>query len=209
LDVFDTDGRKVAERFLGRLPRNHEIALDLADLDAPEGHAELVYDFRDGGSADGWLHALVRYEHRASNHVAETSFGAHIFNTAMTYRDEPQSYSGPPPGLSTRLFLKLGDGRRRSFAAMMYPASAPWHAASRTLLQLHDGAGMLLAERPVEIACSGSMMVWPHKLFPEELLEQAGPRGYVLIRDTTCRLFGYHGLMDEAGAFSLDHMFGF
>lgn len=209
LDVFDTDGRKVAERFLGRLPRNHEVAFDLADLHAPEGHAELVYDFRDGGSADGWLHALVRYEHRASSHVAETSFGAHIFNTAMTYRDEPQSYSGPPPGLSTRLFLKLGDGRRRSFAAMMYPASAPWHAASRTLLQLHDGAGVLLAERPVEIACSGSMMVWPHKLFSEKLLEQAGPRGYVLIRDTTCRLFGYHGLMDEAGAFSLDHMFGF
>jgi len=31
----------------------------------------------------------------------------------------------------------------------------------------------------------------------------------VLVRDATCRLFGYHGLMDEAGGFSLDHMFGF
>jgi hypothetical protein len=31
----------------------------------------------------------------------------------------------------------------------------------------------------------------------------------VLIRDPTCRLFGYHGLMDNAGGFSLDHMFGF
>jgi hypothetical protein len=41
------------------------------------------------------------------------------------------------------------------------------------------------------------------------LLQQAGPRGYVLIRDTTCRLFGYHGLMDDRGGFSLDHMFGF
>ena len=29
------------------------------------GHAELVYDFRDGGEADGWLHALFRYEDRA------------------------------------------------------------------------------------------------------------------------------------------------
>ncbi len=77
-----------------------------------QGHAELVYDFRDGGEADGWLHALFRYEDRQSGHVAESSFGAHIFNTAMTYRDEPQSYSGPPPGLSTRLFLKLGDRRR-------------------------------------------------------------------------------------------------
>jgi len=31
----------------------------------------------------------------------------------------------------------------------------------------------------------------------------------VLVRDLTCRLFGYHGLMDDAGGFSLDHMFGF
>ena len=40
-------------------------------------------------------------------------------------------------------------------------------------------------------------------------LRAAGPTGYVLVRDATCRLFGYHGLMDEAGGFSLDHMFGF
>ena len=209
LDVFDVDGGKVAERFLGRLPRGHALAVDLSELGAPEGHAELVYDFRDGGAADGWLHALVRYEHRQSLHVAETSFGAHIFNTAMTYRDEPQSYSGPPPGLSTRLFLRLGDRRRRSFAAMMYPASAPWHRRSRTQLILHDGSGAVLAEHTVEIACSGSMMVWPHEQFAGEAIERAGPRGYVLIRDMTCRLFGYHGLMDEDGAFSLDHMFGF
>jgi hypothetical protein len=31
----------------------------------------------------------------------------------------------------------------------------------------------------------------------------------VIVRDATCRLFGYHGLMDGAGGFSLDHMFGF
>jgi hypothetical protein len=29
------------------------------------------------------------------------------------------------------------------------------------------------------------------------------------VRDTTCRLFGYHGLLGRDGAFSLDHMFGF
>ena len=127
----------------------------------------------------------------------------------MTYRDEPQSYSGPPPGLSTRLFLKLGDRERRSFAALIYAASAPWHAQSSTTLLLHNGAGELMAERPLQIACSGSAMVFPHEAFGDALLEQAGPRGYVLIRDTTCRLFGYHGLMAENGAFSLDHMFGF
>jgi len=59
------------------------------------------------------------------------------------------------------------------------------------------------------LACSGSAMVWPHRVFGDAMLRRAGPRGYVLIRDTTCRLFGYHGLMDDAGGFSLDHMFGF
>jgi hypothetical protein len=210
LDVFAEDGGKVAERFLGRLPRDHGLAVDLGEMtDLAAGHAELVYDFRDGGGADGWLHALFRYENRASGHVAESSFGAHVFNTLMTYRDEPQSYNGPPPGLTTRLFLKLGDGARRSFAVLIYPASAPFHPASSTALLLHDGGGAQIAEAHIEIACSGSAMVWPDKVFGPETLERAGPHGYVLVRDSTCRLFGYHGLMDDRGGFSLDHMFGF
>ena len=207
LDVFDVNGGKVAERFLGCLPRDHDVALDIDDVAV--GHAELVYDVRDGGEANGWLHALFRYEHRRSGHVAESSFGAHIFNTVMTYRDEPQSYSGPPPGLSTRLFLKLGDARRRSFAVLIYPASAPWHARSATSLLLHDAAGTVIAEERAEIACCGSATVWPHEVFGGAALEQAGADGYVLVRDATCRLFGYHGLMDDGGGFSLDHMFGF
>jgi hypothetical protein len=207
LDVFDEAGNKQAERFLGCMARNHDVALEVDDVSA--GHAELVYDFRDGGEADGWLHALFRYEDRQSGHAAESSFGGHIFNTVMTYRDEPQSYGGPPPGLSTRLFLKLGDGRRRSFAVLIYPASARWHALSATMLLLHDGAGQVIAEHRVAIACSGSTMVWPHAVFGDAALRHAGPDGYVLVRDATCRLFGYHGLMDDAGGFSLDHMFGF
>ncbi len=209
LDVFDEQGRKVAERFLGRLPRDHDLTMDFDDIDIESGHAELVYDFRDGGRADGWLHALFRYEDRTSGHAAESSFGAHIFNTAMTYRDEPQSYSGPPPGLSTRLFLKLGDAKRRSFAVLIYPASAAWHPVSATVLQLFGSDGALLAESPIALACSGSAMVWPHAAFGDDALERAGAGGYVLVRDPTCRLFGYHGLMDDAGGFSLDHMFGF
>ena len=152
--------------------RDHDVALDVDDVAA--GHAELVYDFRDGGEADGWLHALFRYEDRQSGHVAESSFGGHIFNTIMTYRDEPQSYGGPPPGLTTRLFLKLGDARRRSFAVLIYPASAPWHAQSATVLMLHDGAGEVIAEQRVAIACSGSAMVWPHAVFGDAALRQAG-----------------------------------
>ncbi|MBS0561577.1 MAG: hypothetical protein JSR21_16130 [Proteobacteria bacterium] len=210
LDLFDTEGRKTGERFLGCLPRDHDLVLDAADLPGvAEGHGELVYDFRDGGEADGWMHALFRYEDKSSGHAAETSFGAHIFNTAMTYKDEPQSYTGKPPGLSTRLFLKLGQGRRQSFAVLIYPASAAWHPRSATKLMLHDGAGQVIAERPLAIACSGSATVRPHETFDAAALRAAGPNGYVLIRDETCRLFGYHGLTDDAGGFSLDHMFGF
>jgi hypothetical protein len=207
LDVFDQAGNQTTSRFLGCLPRNHSVAVEVDDVAA--GHAELVYDFRDGGEADGWLHALFRYEDRCSGHAAESSFGAHVFNTVMTYRDEPQSYGGAPPGLSTRLFLRLGDARRRSFAVLIYPASAPWRTQSATMLLLHDGAGQVIAERRLAIACSGSAMVWPHDVFGDTALRRAGPDGYVLVRDTTCRLFGYHGLMDDAGGFSLDHMFGF
>jgi hypothetical protein len=214
LDVFDPAGRLVAQRFLGCLDRGHAVAPDLDDLldaDAlPQGgHGELVYDFRDGGDADGWMHALIRVTDRRNGHAAETSFGAHIYNTAMTYRDEPQSYSGPPPGLSTRLFLRLGDAQRRGFAVLIYPASAAWHGMSATTLLLYDGNGAKLAEQTVRIACSGSMLIQPGTLFTADDIERAGRHGYIVVRDTTCRLFGYHGLMDQTGGFSLDHMFGF
>jgi hypothetical protein len=214
LDVFAPAGAQVGAQFLGRLSRDHALALDLDEILprgalAEGGHAELAYDFRDGGEADGWMHALIRYEDRRSGHAAETSFGSHVFNTLMTYKDEPQSYTGPPPGLSTRLFLRLGDRCRRAFAVLVYAASAPWHGRSDTHLLLHDGAGQVIAEDGLAIACSGSAMIWPHAVFGEATLAEAGAEGYVLVRDATCRLFGYHGLMDEAGGFSLDHMFGF
>jgi hypothetical protein len=215
LDIFDAEGAMVGQHVLGCLPRDHAVAVDFDDLLDPAalretgGHADLVYDFREGGEADGWMHALMRYERRDSGHAAETSFGAHIFNTLMTYKGEPQSYSGPPPGLTTRLFLKLGEGGRHSYSHLIYPASGPWHARSDTRLVLHDGAGTVLAEDGIAIACSGSALVRPDLIFSRALIEAARPGGYVLIRDRTCRLFGYHGLVDDRGGFSLDHMFGF
>jgi hypothetical protein len=214
LDVFAAGGGKIAERYLGVLARNHDVAVDLDDV-LPEGalaeggHAELVYDFREGGDANGWLHALFRFEDRVSGHAAESSFGAHVFNTLMTYKNEPQSYTGKPPGLSTRLFLKLGFGGRESFCVLIYPASGPWVEFSSTMLELYDGAGVLVETAPVAIACSGSAMIYPSRYFDAEKLRAAGETGYVLIRDTTCRLFGFHGVDDKAGGFSFDHMFGF
>jgi hypothetical protein len=213
--VYDPEGREIARHRFGRLPRAHAALLDLDRLAGVEalgegwGHVELVYDFAAGDAADGWLHALFRYRHRAGGHAAETSFGAHIFNTVLTYRGEPQSYSGPPPGLSTRLFLRLGEGGHDTLCHLIYPASRPWRPLSATEIVLYDGAGCEIARAALAIPCSGSRLWRYHALFPAPVRARAGQGAYIIVRDATCRLFGYHGLVGRAGAFSLDHMFGF
>ena len=211
--IYDAEGGEIARVPLGRLPRDHATALSLdtvADrIGTDYGHVELVYDFADGGSGDGWLHALFRYRHRASAHAAETSFGAHVFNTILTYRGEPQSYTGRPPGLSTRLFLRLGEGSYDSFCHLIYPASLPWRPTSSTEIILHNREGAEIARAALAIPCSGSRLLRYHALFDEATRVRAGAGAYAVIRDPTCRLFGYHGLLGEGGAFSLDHMFGF
>ena len=213
LYAYDPEGKELGGKSLGKLPRNHATLIDIADLlDGAEldwGHMELVYDFAEGGEADGWLHGLFRYEDKASGHVAETSFGAHIFNAVLTYKNEPQSYAGRAPGLSTRLFLSFGPEPYEPVCHLIYPASTPWHAKSATTLILHDRHGQPIAEHEVNIACGGSLLWTPSDFFSAADMKKAGPEGYVIIRDTTCRLFGYHGLTNGEKAFSFDHMFGF
>ncbi len=230
--VYDAQGREVARHDFGELVRTDSVAIDAEQigggaLNGDAGHMELVYDFPAATrGVDGWLHALFRYEDRVTGHAAESSFGAHIFNTVLTWKGEPQSYTGNPPGLSTRLFLRTapsmavpgaatkGDGDD-TFCHLIYPASTPWHGASQTNLTLHAGDGSEVATRTVNIACGGSLYWRLSDMFDKAERQRAaepGPvgGGYVLIRDTTCRLFGYHGLIAADGAaFSLDHMFGF
>jgi hypothetical protein len=221
--VYNAEGREVAQVSLGKLDRSHKTAVDIGDLlaetktfdaarDFPGGfgHMELIYDFAQGGSADGWLHGLFRYEDRASGHAAETSFGAHIFNTPLVYKNEPQSYAGKPPGLSTRLFLRLANLEGvDTLCHLVYPASTPWHATSSTDIVLFSSEGTELLKKTVHIPCSGSLLWRYSEMFTAEERAQAGKDAYVMIRDTTCRLFGYHGLIRGEEAFSLDHMFGF
>jgi hypothetical protein len=207
--VFDSEGTCIAEHRFGALPRNHREALDVSELARGTGHVELIYDFEAGHDADGWLHALFRYRNRASGHAAETSFGSHMFNSALTWRGEPQSYSGPPPGLSTRLFLRIAPPPLRTFCHLIYPVSQNWHARSTTSLLLRNTAGEDIAQSKFRIPASGSRLWRVQDVFDEALLASAGPHPYVIVRDETCRLFGYHGVEGEEGSFSLDHMFGF
>ncbi len=94
-------GEQGAERFLGCLARDHDVALDVDEVAA--GHAELVYDFRDGGEADGWLHALFRYEDRQS---------------------------GPRRGIQLRrAHLQHGDDLSRRAAVLWRSAAGAEHAA--------------------------------------------------------------------------------
>ncbi len=214
---YDASGVEVARHSFGCLPRNLELEFDLAaylrqqgvTLPSGYGHVELVYDFSQGGSADGWLHGLFRYTQKASGHIAETSFGAHIYNAVLTYKNEPQSYATVPPGLSTRLFLRLGDAPLDSFCHLIYSASTPWHAQSTTSLTLYDRLGREIAVRHVQVPCSGSLLWRYHALFDAGTRDRAGDGAYILIRDTTCRLFGYHGTVNGDRSFCMDHMFGF
>ncbi len=222
ITLFDASGEEITTYRFGRIPRNESIAVDLEILltnvggifSSGYGHAILTYDFSDGGTADGWLHGLFRYEHKASGHCAETSFGAHIYNIPITYKDEPQSYAGAPPGLSTRLFLRLGETGETAaldtLCHLIYPSSLTWHPHSTTTLILHDKHGKEIAQRSIAIACNGSLLWRYNEMFDAESRQRAGSEGaYVMIRDATCRLFGYHGLINGEKAFSLDHMFGF
>jgi hypothetical protein len=215
VNLFDASGAAVAEHPLGNLARNQSIALDVRDilgdatLQSGYGHMELAYDFDAGNDADGWMHALFRYRDHLSDHQAETSFGAHIYNTLATYKNEPQSYKGPPPGLTTRLFLRIGTPPYETFCHLIYPASKPWHALSDTKLILMSVKGEAVVEQVLRIPCGGSKFWHLHETFSQSQIEGAGAGCYVIIHDATCRLFGYHGLMNGDTAFSLDHMFGF
>ncbi len=214
---YDASGIEVGHYRFGCLPRNSSVAVEIdavlaeqgASLPSGSGHIELIYDFSHGGSADGWLHGLFRYTQRASGHIAETSFGAHIYNTVLTYRDEPQSYASAPPGLSTRLFLRLGDAPLDTFCHLIYPASTTWHAHSDTHLSLFDRLGYEIAEASIHVPLSGSIHWRYSEVFDASARQRAGKGAYIIIRDVTCRLFGYHGLVNGDHAFCMDHMFGF
>jgi len=216
LIAYDASGREIAREALGRLARDHRRMIDLTafaahggGLPSGYGHVELVYDFTDGGAADGWLHALFRYEDIESGHGADTSFGAHVFNTVLTYKGEPQSYIAEPPGLTTRLFLRLGQRPLDTICHLIYPASTPWHERSATELILFDGTGTEVDRQVVEIPCGGSHLWRYGEAFLDAERNRAGDGAYIVVRDATCRLFGYHGLLGDDGAFCLDHMFGF
>ena len=215
--AYDQDGRQVLAKNLGLLPRNAMPELDLTALLAEagiadpafEGHLELIYDFAHGHDVDGWLHGLFRYEQHKGGQMGDTSFGAHMFNIPLTLRDEPQSYAGRPPGISSRLFARLMPHALDAFVHLTYPSSDSWWPQSDTTIILHDGLGGKLAETKVQIPLHGSRLLRASQLFSPENLAKAGHKGYLLISDRTCRLFGYHGVLGEQGQFCLDHMFGF
>ncbi len=210
--AYDAHGHQVLSHRLGKIDRGSCTDIDVdklvGDIGPGWGHLQMIYDFSEGGYADGWLHGLFRYEDKHSGHLAESSFGAHIYNTLLTYKSEPQSYVGPPPGLSTRLFLRI-DPELETFCHLIYPASQHWYEKSSTTIMLHDGSGKEIASRDIAIARNGSLYFVVSDMFPKNTLDVSGKNGYITIRDGTCRLFGYHGLTHGKESFCLDHMFGF
>jgi hypothetical protein len=216
--VYAASGKLILEKPLGVLARGHVPALPISQWlreaglsteAATGGHIELCYDFSTGTPGDGWIHAIARYQGRATGHVSETSFGAHIYNVAAVFKDEPQSYAHRPPGLSTRLFLRLGQAEYDTLCHLTYPVSAQWHPLSSTQLILKGSDGAPVAERMLRIPASGSALIRISEMFTPAERAAAGQHAAVIVRDATCRLFGFHGLTRQDGFFSLDHMFGF
>ena len=216
LKIYSGDGKLVLEKSLGVLTRSSIPGLDINAIlaeakvaDDFEGHLELMYDYKYGIDIDGWLHALFRYENREHGQMGDTSFGAHVFNMPITFRNEPQSYSGKAPGLSTRLFARLTPPPLEPFVHLTYTSSGKWHAHSTTTVFLHDEAGKEVAQHALQIPLYGSRLLKAGAMFDAAALKQAGSHGYMMIVDKTCRLFGYHGVTGPDGQFALDHMFGF
>ncbi len=217
LAVFDNEGVEMASVPLKVLSRGEAVPISVTDyirggkVDSLErcGHMELTYDLASDPEVDGWMHAIFRYQNTVSGHQAETSFGSHMFNIPVTYKDQPQSYAGEPPGLSTRLYVRLGQSGLDTLIHLIYPASMPWVERSNTILTLRDGHGQEVASHTLKIPCGGSRMLSVRKIFKSSLAHHENFSGYISVRDFSCRLFGYHRLVHPKGGFSLDHMFGF
>ncbi|MEO7993171.1 MAG: hypothetical protein ABI743_02130 [bacterium] len=214
LRLRDRDGHELRCLPLGTRARGDQPLLDFDELvvgqtlDGGYGHAELSYDLGEPQHIDGWLHALLRYQSRTAHWTAESSFGSHLFNLPVVFRSEPQSYVGRPPGLSTRLFVRLAPGGE-TLIHLIYPASTEWHATSTTTLHLHGSDGAEIASTALAIPCHGSRCFTVSELFGADMIERAGEYAYLIIRDTTCRLFGYQAGITPSGSFGFDHLFGF
>ena len=61
----------------------------------------------------------------------------------------------------------------------------------------------------MRIPASGSLLWRVRETFDAADLTRAGAHPYVIIRDESCRLFGYQGAFAPDGSFGFDHMFGF
>lgn len=210
--IYDNAGNLVEEKPWPVIARSESIAIKASDLISDKnfagGHIELAYHPEHLNQADGWLHALVRFVKKSTGQAAETSFGAHIYNMPIVYKNEPQTYKGNPPGLRTTLVLR-NFGGEDTFCNLIYPCSKEWLPYSSTDLILHSQQGVEVARKRIELPINGSRL-WTYKeVFNENERAIAGDKSYIVIKDTTCRLFGFHGQVNKNAVFSLDHMFGF
>jgi hypothetical protein len=213
--IYSDGGQELAVHRFGNMPRNKITALSINELvkgidffkkKGNYGNMQIVYDMESGSEVDGWIHSILKYQNRNTGHLAETSFGSHIFNNITTYKNEPQSYKGPPPGLSTNLFLRVGTDGHNTMSYLMYPVSKEWHTHSNTAITLFDD-GDIISSQNIKIPANGCILVDCYKIFGEQIISNLR-KPHIIIADSTCRLFGYHLLVTK-DSFSLDHMFGF
>ena len=130
-----------------------------------------------------------------------------LFRSALVYKNEPQSYIARPPGLSTRIFLRLGTGATDTMCHLIYPASTPWRETSDTRLILYNARGEEVATRTVAIPCGGSLHWRYSAMFDDKERALAGKNAYVLVRDLPCLLFCHPRFLNDCLALCLSHTF--
>ncbi len=91
------------------------------------------------------------------------------------------------------------------FKALGHPLAAKRALAPRGRL----AATGAVARRRAEIPCGGSLLWRYSEMFDDDSRARAGIGARVQVRDATCRLLGFHALVNGEASFSLDHMFGF
>ncbi len=210
--IYNNSGSLIVQKDLGDIERSSSVAINVKDLLGDTkfagGHIEISYKHDNIALADGWLHALACYTNNTTGQSAETSFGSHIYNIPLVYKNQPQTYKGNPPGLRTTLVLRTLGGAD-TFCQLIYPCSKTWLPHSSTDLILHNAKGEQICKKRINIPMSGSIL-WSYKeMFSRDEQQQAGENNYIIIKDTTCRLFGFHGQVNSNDIFSFDHMFGF
>ena len=165
---------------------------------------------RTAARRDGWLHALFRYRHRARRPCRRDQFRRACLQhdadlsrrAAILYRPAAGTVDAAVPAPRRRRLRHAVPPDLPGVAAVAPARARPksFSTTARARSRRAAPGDPLLRLAPVALS---------RAVRRRDPRPRRRPAPTSIVRDPTCRLFGYHGLLGRDGAFSLDHMFGF